>query len=165
MTTKYKLKNTHKCMVFHNKNGEIDQNSIYLGLGVTVWNDTFEHAILLASTRLKGKYHPEWLAEMLRDPDYELTAADRNLLADFVEGKLKNKPGRSSHNSPFSIIENKLSPEMLVAYIVAENMKNSKANGHNMYGKRSTLINKFSESYGASAVKVEEILRKGRAPK
>lgn len=146
------------------ENGEFDSESIFAGLGITIWDGTFERAIALASTRLKGKYHTELLSCYLRDPELRsnLTEKDWDLLAYFVEGQIKNKPGKRGKGAPFGWVDRKLSPEQVAAFFVQTEMKNRRESGENAYGVRGDIIRKWSEKHGANLDTVTRIINKAR---
>lgn len=147
------------------ENGEFDPDSIFAGLGgAAIWDGEFETAILLANTRLKGKFHPEPLACFLRDPKLrsKLTEEDWALLADFVEGRIKNKPGKRGKDAPFAWVDRKLTSEQAAAFFVQTEMKNRRENGENVYGVLPDIIRKWSEKHGANPDTVDAIIKKAR---
>lgn len=146
------------------ENGEFDSESIFAGLGITIWDGTFERAVVLASTRLKGKYHTEPLACYLRNPKLrsKLVEEDWNLLADFVEGRMKNKPGKRGKGAPFGWFDRKITPEQVAAFFVQTEMKNRRESGENFYGVLPAVIRKWSEKHGANPNTVDAIIKKAR---
>lgn len=147
------------------KSKDFDPDANLESLGNPPYGESnFDYAILLASTCVSGKKNPEKLASMLRDPEIRLELKDKewNLLADFIEGKLKSKPGRRKIDAPFGFVGRKHAAEHQAALTIRFKMQMRRATGKKVWGVLPELIDTTSAKYGANPVKVAEILKKGR---
>lgn len=144
---------------------DLDPDVLLKNLGIPPEGESdIEYAILLANTRINGKTSPEKLASMLRDPEYrmEFNDEDWNMLADFVEGKLKNKAGRRGRNAPFGFHNSKDRQEHLAAMSVQTEMLIRRQKNGKTWGVLPQIIDEKSAQYGADPVRVAAIVKKGR---
>ena len=101
---------------------------------------------------------------MLRDPEYraEFIDKDWNMLADFVEGKLKNKAGRRAKGQAFEYVSRKNTPEHAAVLSVQLEMQSRRAKYVKTWGVLPQLIDEASARHGADPVRVAAIIKKGR---
>lgn len=122
----------------------------------------FELAILLAASGFQGKKRREFLSSILRGP-YQLTADDRNMLADYIDGKYDNKVGRQRKDqSAIEIVGPPLSSERQAAEHVLATMEARRGRGEPVRNVQSKIIEDVSASFGAAPEAVTELLRTRR---
>ncbi|MCR5939811.1 hypothetical protein D7I41_09630 [Ochrobactrum sp. MH181795] len=122
----------------------------------------FELAILLAVRGFRGKKRREFLSSILRS-SYQLTTDDRNMLADYLDGKYDNKVGRQRKDqSAIEIVGPPISAERLAAAHVLATMEARRSWGEPVRNVRSKIIKDVSARLGADPEAVTELLRTRR---
>lgn len=116
-------------------------------------SNKFKEAIIDASTNYKGKSDLQRLTNILRDENFNLTIDDRKLLADFIEGKFKEKltPPRKY-----------LTDAQIVALSVKNEMYKRRYKGLRIRNTLPKIIDEISAEYGVDPQTVAEIIRSGR---
>ncbi|MGF2226459.1 MULTISPECIES: hypothetical protein [unclassified Brucella] len=122
----------------------------------------FEFAILLAVRGFRGKKRRELLSSILRS-SYHLTTDDRNMLADYLDGKYDNKVGRQRKDqSAIQIVGPPISAERLAAAHVLATMEARRSWGEPVRNVRPKIIKDVSARLGADPEAVTELLRTRR---
>jgi len=123
---------------------------------ITAPGDTeIERAIWLASTKKAISY----LSWILRDPDYDLSSEDRILIAQYLDGFYKLRPGRRALEDK-DWLERELSktPAILAADDYRKEMKRRRKRKLRIRGERLALIERFAADRGADPSTVDKIL-------
>lgn len=122
----------------------------------------FELAIFLAVRGFRGKKRKEFLSSILRS-SYQLTTDDRNMLADYLDGKYDNKVGRQRKDqSAIEIVGPPISAERLAAAHVLATMEARRGWGEPVRNVQPKIIKDVSARLGADPEAVTELLRTRR---
>jgi hypothetical protein len=120
----------------------------------------FERAINFAAWCKKR----DFLVAMLRDRNVQLSMADREMLAKFINDEMKNPPGRRAADRR-AMFERIPTAIQTAAAHVRQEIEERKTNGRTPYGLRKRLIQDYARQFGLDEQSILNEYERSRQPR
>lgn len=111
---------------------------------------------------LKNDLQP--LIGELLDLRFDITDEDRRVLAEYLQGKYKNPPGRRPANRR-TVLDTTITSAQLAAIAVREAMEERRGSRQSIHGWKDKFIEQYAQEYGADPETVRNHLKRSQKPR